>query len=66
MCREVQSHIHSQANARSYSSIHLSMASSTNTRSTSVNVLAICRNFGRKPFKAVNIRLLDSDDIDPP
>lgn len=51
------------AKARSYSSIHLSIASSINTRSTSVNVLAICLNFGRNPFKAAKIRLLDSGDM---
>lgn len=39
------------------------MASSTKTKSTSVSVLAICLNFGRKPFKAVRIRLLDSDEM---
>jgi len=44
-----------QAKARSYSNIHLSIASSTKTRSTSVKVWAICLNFGLNPFKAANI-----------
>lgn len=61
--REQSPDQHEQAKARSYSSIHRSIASSTKTRSTSVNVRAICRNFGRKPFKAVKIRRRDSGDI---
>jgi len=53
----------SHAKARSYSSIQRSIASSTNTKSTSVNVRAIWRNFGRNPFNAVNIRRRDSGEM---
>jgi hypothetical protein len=52
-----------QAKARSYSNIHLSIASSTNTKSTSVKVWAICLNFGLNPFRAAKILLRLSGDI---
>jgi hypothetical protein len=52
-----------QAKARSYSNIHLSIASSTKTKSTSVKVWAICLNFGLNPFRAAKIRLRLSGDI---
>ena len=53
--REKKSRGNIQAKARSYSNIHLSIASSTNTKSTSVRVWAICLNFGLNPFKAAKI-----------
>lgn len=52
-----------QAKALSYSSIHRSIASSTNTKSTLVNVLAICLNLGLKPARAARIRRRDSEEM---
>jgi hypothetical protein len=52
-----------QAKARSYSNIHLSIASSTNTKSTSVKVWAICLNFGLNPLRAAKILLRLSGEI---